>query len=346
MTTSLEPIPNVSGAVDGARSRRVLRAVAPYRWVAIRLGLGLLTLFIVSLLIFVATSVLPGDAARAILGRQARLEALVQLRHELGLDRPLVDQYLSWISGVLTGDLGTSLTAQVPVSSLVGPAAANTFTLMFLGLLIAVPLSIGIGCITAVRRDTRVDRLAQFASLILTATPEFIIGIVLVLVFSTAVFQVLPAVALIPAEDSAFQHLDQLVLPVATVVLLITPYLVMLIRAAVIDALESEYVVMARLKGLSERRVVLHHAFRNALAPTLQALALSVAYLTGGLVVVEFLFNYPGLGGALANAVATRDLPMIQAVVLTLAATVIVANLLADLLTVLATPRLRTGGRR
>ena len=339
----------ISQPVPVRRARRAAARLIPtgiYGWIAGRLLLCVFTLVVVSLLIFAATTILPGDAARAILGRNVRPEALATLREQLGLDRPVTAQYFSWVKGVFTGDLGESLTARQPVGSLAVPAAVNTFTLMFITLVISVPLSILIGCVSAVRRDRAFDRVTQVTSLILAAVPEFIIGMVLVIVFATTAFQVFPAVTIIPADERAYGNLDQMVLPIATLVLMTIPYLALTVRASVIEALESEYVVMARTKGLSERRVVLRHALPNTLAPAFQAIALTIAWLAGGLVIIEFLFNFPGLGGALQNAVTTRDLPMIQVITLILATVVVLSNLLADVLTVLVTPRLRTGRRR
>jgi peptide/nickel transport system permease protein len=176
--------------------------------------------------------------------------------------------------------------------------------------------------------------------------PEFVTGMVLVILFATVVFPVLPAVALIPPDHLAHNYLEQLVLPIAALTLVTLPYLVLTIRSALCEALDSEYIVFARLKGLSERRIVYLHALSNTWAPLLQAVALTVAWLAGSLVIIEFLFNFPGLGGALQKSVTTRDLPLIQSVTLILAAVTIAANLLADVLTVLTTPRLRTGGRQ
>jgi peptide/nickel transport system permease protein len=240
--------------------------------------------------------------------------------------------------------MGRSLATRQPVSSLIADRIVNSLTLLVFALAISIPLSGAIGAATAIRRDRLFDNTTQVVTLVLTALPDFVIAMTLVVVFATTVLTVLPSVALIPPGESALSHPRVLILPVATLVLAVVPYLSRLARASIIDVLESEYVQMARLKGLRERRILIGHALPNALVPGIQASALSVAYLLGGIVVVEYVFRYPGLGSALTDAVANRDLAVIQAVVLVMAATVILANLVADVLTVLVTPRLRTGG--
>lgn len=336
--TAAHPLPEV----EQPAAARMLAGLRRSKWILWRLAFGVLTLLLVSILIFLATSVLPGDAARAILGYDASDAAVAELRAQLGLDRSPLAQHISWLGGVLQGDLGMSLTARQPVIDLVGPRAVNTAALLVVSLVVAVPLSLLLGCWTAVRRDGLLDRVVQGAALVLMAVPDFIVGLILVLVFATTVLHLLPAVTMLPFGESAFQHPNVLILPAATIVIALVPYLILMVRAAMIDALESEYVEMARLKGVRERRIVFMHALPNALAPILQALALATAWTAGGIVVVEFLFNYPGLGSGIANAIASRDVPMIQAIALILATLIVVTNLIADVLTVLTTPRLRT----
>jgi len=302
-----------------------------------------MVVFAASLLVFFATQALPGDPAEAILGRQATPEALAQLRASLGLDQPMYTQYVDWVTSLFSGDLGSSLASQAPVGSLLGPALTNSLSLLLMSAIVAVPLSITLGVLTAVRRGGAVDRTSMVGSLVLTAMPEFVIAMILIVVLSTTVFKVLPAVAVIPPGSSPFLHPMEMVLPVLTLVLAVVPYLYRLVRATMIDVLESEFIAMARLKGVPERRVVWKHALPNALIPVTQASALVLAYLLGGIVVVEFIFGYPGLGTLLTDAVGQRDLPVIQAVTLVIAAGVVLFNLVADLLTVVLTPRLRTG---
>lgn len=311
-------------------------------WIARRLAVSILVLVGVSLLVFAATQALPSDPAVQILGRSAAPEQLEALRHELGLDRPLVSQYLHWAGDLLQGSLGDSLSTREAVSSIVGDRALNSFALVLLSALVAVPLALVIGTIGAVRRDRAFDHISQTALLVITAIPEFVVGLILLIVFSTTVLTWLPAVAIIPPGDSGFSHPKELVLPVATLVLVVLPYLTRLHRAVMVDVLASEYVQMARLKGLPERVVIRRHALRNALVPAVQGTALTLVYLTGSVVTIEYLFAYPGLGSALAAAVQGRDLPVVQGIVLLFAATYVVFNLVADVLTVLLSPRLRT----
>ena len=305
--------------------------------------MGLLVVFAASLLVFFATQALPGDPAEAILGRQATPESLAHLRASLGLDQPVPIQYFEWVMSLATGDLGLSLSSQTPVSSVLGPALTNSLSLLFMSAVISVPLSIALGVMTAVRRDGLIDRGSMVGSLVLTAMPEFVIAMLLVVILSTTVLHVLPAVAVIPPGSSPFLHPLEMALPVLTLILAVVPYLYRLVRATMIDVLESEYVAMARLKGVPERTVIWRHAIPNALIPVTQAAAVVLAYLLGGIVVVEFIFGFPGLGTLLTDAVGQRDLPVIQAVTLVIAVGVVLFNLLADLLTVLLTPRLRTG---
>ena len=314
-------------------------------WLIRRLGLGVVVLFVVSLIVFFATQALPADPARAILGREATPERLDALRAQLGLDRPILEQYIEWLGGALRLDFGTSLAADESVGSLLAGPLVNSLVLLLMAGGIAIPLSVLVGGVAAVRRDGPLDKSVLGALLLLTAVPEFVIGLVLVILFSTTVFTVLPAVALIPPGESPLGHVDELVLPVATLVLAVVPYLARLVRASMIDALGSDYVEMARMKGMPERIVMRRHAIPNALVPTVQASAIVLAYLLAGIVVVEFIFRYPGLGTELTEAVDARDVPVIQAVVLIFATGVVLFNVLADVLTVLLTPRLRTGPR-
>jgi peptide/nickel transport system permease protein len=310
-----------------------------------RLLTGLAVLFVVSLIVFAATQALPADPARAILGREATPERLAALRAELGLDRPTVEQYLDWLGGVVTLDFGSSLAAREPVVDMLSTPLRNSIILLLLAAGIGIPLSVVLGALAALRRDGWFDKTLLGVVLLLTAVPEFVIGLLLVILLGTTVLTVLPAVALIPPGESPLLHLDELVLPVATLVLAIVPYLSRLVRASVIDALSSDYVEMARLKGMPELVVLRRHALPNALVATVQASAVVLVYLLAGIVVVEFIFRYPGLGTALTDAVDARDLPVIQALVLIFATGAVLFNAVADTLTVLLTPRLRTSRR-
>lgn len=313
-----------------------------FLWILRRALLSLIVLFGVSVLIFLATQALPGDPAVQILGHTATPEQLDELRKQLGLDQPLLNQYLTWLGNVLTGSLGQSLTSPQSVSSLLIDRGLASLALVLSSALIAIPLAVVMGSVGAVRRDRPLDHATQGIFLVLTALPEFVIGLGLLILLGTTVFKVLPTVALIPSGGAAFTHPKELALPVLTLVLAVLPYLTRLQRAAMIDVLESDFIQMARLKGLPERIVVRRHALRNSLVPVVQGSALTLIYLTGGIVAIEYLFAYPGLGSALTTAVAGRDLPVVQAIVLLLASVYVVVNLVADLLTVLLVPRLRT----
>jgi peptide/nickel transport system permease protein len=307
-----------------------------------RIALGLLTLFMVSLVVFAATQALPGDAAHAILGKSATPERLTALRAQLGLDRPKTTQYALWLKGAVVGNFGTSLAQGTSVTSLLGFRLKNTAALVFWSALISVPLSILIGAYSAYRRDGPFDTAHSVVSLSLASLPEFVIGILLIMLFATQVFHVFPAISRIPSGQSVWSSPERIVLPVLALVLSVQPYISRILRASLIDVMESDYVQMARLKGLKERTVVARHALPNGLAPTIQATAISLAWLAGGVVVIEYLFAFPGIGSLYVDAVGSRDVPVIQAITLIIAALYIGLNLAADIITILISPRLRT----
>jgi peptide/nickel transport system permease protein len=306
-----------------------------------RLLLGLMVLFFVSLVVFVATQAL-GDPARAILGRNATPEALAALHAQLNLDQPLPQQYLSWLGGLLHGDLGNSLAAQEPVSTLLGPRLVNSAVLVFGAALISIPIAIFIGAYSALRREKSFDNVSSNLMLVLAALPEFVIGVGLVILFATTVFHWLPAISPVPPGQRPWNDLTILILPTLCLILAVAPYVSRIMRASMIEVLESDYVEMARLKGLPERIVLVRHALPNAIGPVLQVIAINLAYLAGGIVVVEYVFNYPGIGSALQDSVVNHDLPVVQALAMLIAAIYVVLNLLADVATILVTPRLRT----
>jgi peptide/nickel transport system permease protein len=315
------------------------------RLIARRLALGVLTLFLISVVVYGAVLALPGDAATAILGRQATPERIAALRDQLHLDDSVITQYLDWIGGVLTGSFGESAATQQPVSELLSDRVANTAFLVFVAAVVAVPLSIGIGVWTAMRRDRAVDHVISTSTLVLAALPEFVIGIGLILLFATSVFHWFPAVSLLAPDERAWSDPSVVVLPAATLVLAVTPYISRIMRGSMIEVLESEYVTMARLKGLHERTVIWRHAVPNAIVPAIQVTALQLAWMAGGVVVVEFVFSYPGIGALFIDAVDNRDMPVVQTITMLAAAIYVVLNLLADLATIAVTPRLRTEAR-
>ena len=310
-----------------------------------RIGLGLLTLWLVSLIVFAAVLALPGDAATAILGKEATPDRVAALREQLHLNDSVISQYFQWLGGLLTGDLGTSAATQEPVSDLLSARVGNSVFLVVVASLVALPLSLLIGVWTAMRRDRPVDHITSTVTLVLAALPEFVIGIALVLLFATSVSHVLPAVSILPPGTHAWEDPKVVVLPAATLVLAVTPYISRIMRGSMVEVLESEYVTMARLKGLPERTVIWRHAVPNAIVPAIQVTALQLAWMAGGVVVVEFVFQYPGIGAALVDAVALRDMPVVQTVTMLAAGIYVGLNLLADIATILVTPKLRTAGR-
>ena len=310
-----------------------------------RLAQGVLTLFLISLIVFAAVLALPGDAATAILGREATPDRVAALREQLNLNDSVVTQYLDWIGGVLTGSFGESAATQQAVSELLSDRVANTGFLVFVAAVVAVPLSIGIGVWTAMRRDRPADHITSTTTLVLAALPEFVIGIGLILLFATSVFEWFPAVSLLAPDQRAWTEPSVVVLPATTLVLAVTPYISRIMRGSMIEVLESEYVTMARLKGLPERTVIWRHAVPNAIVPAIQVTALQLAWMAGGVVVVEFVFSFPGIGSLFIDAVDNRDILVVQAITLLAAAIYVVLNLLADLATIAVTPRLRTEAR-
>lgn len=309
-----------------------------------RAGFGVITLVVVSIVVFLATQALPGDAARAILGKEATPERLEALRAQLGLGEPLATQYVHWLGNLFQFDLGTSLAAQRPVSEILGAASVNTAILMSCAAIIAIPVSIALGTLTAMSKDGTADRVTSVLTLVLAALPEFVVGILLVLLLATGVFHILPAVY-VDTGTSVLGRPEQLVLPVATLVLAVSPYITRIMRATMLEVLESEYVRQARLKGIAERTVIIRHAIPNAIGPVAQVIALQLAWLVGGVVLVEYLFRFPGIGFALTDAVTNRDMPLIQALVLVIAVFYVAVNLLADVITLMANPRVRTAQR-
>jgi peptide/nickel transport system permease protein len=325
------------------RGPRFLRGLSGF--VIRRVALGAITLFLVSIVVFAATQALPGDPARSILGRSATPESLAALREQLNLNRPVVEQYTDWLAGLLTGDLGTSLAAREPVTSLLGDRVLNSAFLVLLAAVVSFPLAVLIGALSARRRDGPFDHTMSIVTLALAALPEFAVGIALVILFSTSVFNLLPAISLIPPGSGPWNYPKELVLPTITLAIAVAPYTARIMRASMIEVLESDYIEMARLKGLRERNVLWRHGLPNAIPPTIQVIALNLAYLAGGIVVVEVVFGYAGIGAALVDGVQSRDIPVVQALAVLIAGLYVVLNLIADVATILVTPRVRTALR-
>ena len=312
-------------------------------WLARRLGLAVLTLWLVSILVYVATAAL-GDPIRAILGRDyaAQPARVAQLRDQLQLDDPLVVRYFRWLGGLLSGDPGDSIASQRPVADLISSTVVNTFVLVLIAAVVMIPVAFGVAMLSANFRRRRGDSIIQTVLLALAGLPEFVIGILLVALFATTVFQVLPAVTISSPRGHPWDDPSTMILPVATLVLAVAPYVSRIVRATLLEVLDSDYVELARLKGVPEPVVMRKHALLNAVVPGIQVIALQLAWLTGGVVIVEYLFNYPGIGAQLVDSVRNHDAPMVQALSMIIAAVYVVVNLLADLLSILLTPRART----
>ena len=302
---------------------------------------GVATLFVVSVIIFLATEVLPGNAAYAVLGHTASPAHLHLLERQLGLEKGIFAQYGNWLKGLFTGHLGTSLASGQGVWSLVEPELVNSAQLVVIAGVIGTVLGVAAGAIAALHKDGWFDHVTSVAALAVTALPEFVVAIMLISLFATLVTHLLPAVSIVPTGTYAWDIPKVLVLPVATLVIVIIPYTMRMMRASMIEALESDYVEMARLKGVKPWRVALVHALPNSIAPTIQVIGLNFLYLAGGIVIVENVFNYPGIGQGLINAVSNRDIPVIQFIVIVLAAFYVLVNIFTDVIALLATPRRR-----
>ncbi|WP_148575202.1 ABC transporter permease [Nocardioides caldifontis] len=312
-------------------------------WLLRRLGLAVLTLWLVSVLVFLATAAL-GDPVRAILGRDydTNVGRREQLEAQLGVGDSIVTRYFDWLGGLLTGDLGTSLANQQPVWGQISDTVVNTLVLVLLAALVMIPLAFGIAMISAHFRRRRPDTVIQTILLALAGVPEFVTGILLVALFSTSVFNIFPAVTLVSPGTRPWDSPEGMVLPVATLVVAVTPYVSRIVRATLLEVLDSDYVELARLKGIPEPVVMRKHALLNAIVPGIQVVALQLAWLAGGVVLVETLFSYPGVGRQLVDSVRNHDVPMVQALSMIIAGVYIVVNLVADVLSILLTPRART----
>ena len=313
------------------------------QYVLKRLGLALLTLVLLSLIIFFAGSVLPGNPGRAILGPFASEHAVQALNQTLGVNRPLIAQYWSWVTGILHGDLGTSYQYRAPVSSFLFPALGRSLKLAILAFVILVPLSILGGVLAALYRGRFVDRSISVTGLSLTSIPEFVSGIVLIVVFAIGL-KWFPVTATPPPGASPLVQLRYLILPAIPLVLVLFGYIARMARAGTIEALDSDYVRTAVLKGLPRTTVIRRHVLRNSLLPTITVIATQTGYLIGGLVIVETLFNYPGLGRLIVTAATNTDFPMLEAGILVIGIVYHGATLIADILYTILNPRIRFQG--
>ena len=312
------------------------------RFLLRRLGLALITLFLLSVIVFAISNVLPGNVGRAVLGPFATQESVDALNEQLGANRSVLTQYVDWAGGLPQGDLGTSLTKQVPVSDLLVPALENSFKLAFVAFLICIPLSILGGVIAGLRYGKLTDKTITVTGISFAAMPEFVTGIVLILVFGIWLGW-LPITAQWEEGASPITQVKYLLLPAMTLTLVLFGYIARITRASMIEALDSDYTRTAYLKGLPSSVVVRRHVLRNALLPTIAVVAVQIGYLVGGLVAVEILFNYQGIGLLIYEAARQKDLPLLTAGVLVIGVIYLVVTLIADILYAALNPRIRLG---
>jgi|SRR5689334_2540168 peptide/nickel transport system permease protein len=341
MTDLATPAPDVTTAAAPARTGS--SGSAWLKWLARRVGLAILTLWLCSVLVFFATAAL-GDPVRAILGKDyaASPERAAALASQLHLDQPVIVRYFDWLGGLLTGNLGNSIANGLPVGELVGDRIINSAVLVLLSAIVMIPLAFGLAMISANYRGRRADGIIQVVMITLAGLPEFVVGLLLVALFSTTVFHILPAVTIAGGGAPPWSNPASMILPVATLVIVVTPYVSRIVRSSLLEVLDSDYVELARLKGVPERVVMRKHALLNAIVPGIQVIALQLAWLAGGVVIVEYLFSYPGVGASLVDSVRNSDFPMVQVLAMVIATVYVGVNLIADILSILFTPRART----
>jgi peptide/nickel transport system permease protein len=316
-------------------------SASPVRsFIVARLSSGIVSIIGVSLIVFLGTALLPGDAASTLLGQNATPETLDALRRELGLDQPLYLRYLQWVGAALTGDFGVSLSSGQPVASLILPRLGNSLILAGAAAVVVLPVAVGGGIIAAIRRDTPLDAALGAISLVLVSMPTFMVGYLLVYFFAVRL-GLFPPLSVLRSNAGLGDWLYAIALPVLTLVMVAQAHIVKLTRAAILGVMASEYVLMAEVKGIPHRRIILRHALPNALSPILSICMMTIAYLIVDVIVVEVVFNYPGLGKLMVDAVAYRDLPMVQACGVLFSVIFISLNFTADLLAMLANPRQR-----
>jgi peptide/nickel transport system permease protein len=311
-----------------------------YRLIGSRLGLALLTLLIVSAIVFAMTGLLPGDAAQEALGQAATPEAVAALRHQFGLDQPAWQRYVEWLAHIVQGNFGMSMSNSLPVSGLIKSRLPNSLMLAGLTTVVAVPVALAIGILSAMYRGSWLDRVLNVLTLSTVAVPEFLVATIAVLIFAVKL-HLLPALSYLSSVSSFGDLLRIYAMPVMTLCCVLVAQMARMTRAAVLDQLSSGYVEMAVLKGASQVRVVLRHVLPNAIGPIANAVALSLSYLFGGVVIVESIFNYPGLASLMVDAVTNRDMPLVQGCVMVFCAAYLALVLIADLCQIISNPRLR-----
>jgi peptide/nickel transport system permease protein len=305
-----------------------------------RIGLGIVTLLVVSIVIFLLTQILPGDVASAVLGQGATKDNLATYRHELGLDQPAIYRYFSWLWGVLHGDFGVALTNKRNIADELEPRFRNTLFLASYAALIALPIAVGFGILAAIREGRLADRLANILALLAISMPEFFVGYLLILNFAVN-HEWFPSLATVNSSMSFGERVWTVTLPAITLTMLVTAHMLRMTRNSVLSIMSTPYVEMAFLKGLSRARVVTRHALPNAAAPIISVIALNLAYLVVGVVVVENVFTYPGIGQYMIDAVTKRDVPVIEACGIVFASVFITLNTFADVVAIILNPRLR-----
>jgi peptide/nickel transport system permease protein len=310
------------------------------RMIIQRILIGIVTLWVVSVLVFVGTAVLPGDVAEIVLGQTATPETLAAYRAERGLDQSLAIQYVSWVGNMMTGDLGTSKAGGASISSLIGGRLGNTMFLAGIVAIISVPLSVALGLLAAMYPATWIDRALTFGTLSLISVPEFFIATFMVLILAVNL-NWLPAIATLSPDDSFLKMMRGLAMPMLTLIIVVSAQMIRMTRAGILNVMNSPYVEMAILKGVPRTRIILRHAFYNAIGPIVNVIALNLAYLVSGVVIVETIFAYPGLAKLMIDGVQTRDLPLVQATGMIFTGTYVVLIILADVAAILSNPRLR-----
>jgi len=311
-----------------------------FKLLAQRIALALLSLLVVSVIVFAITAVLPGDAAQEQLGQDATPEALAALRAQMGLNVPAPQRYLHWLGGMLRGDLGMSSTTQLPVAELMGSRLPNSLLLAAVTALFSVPIALTLGVAAAVWRGSWFDRAASTGAVAVVSVPEFLVATLAVLVFAVEL-RWLPALSYVADIESLGQLLRAFAMPVLTLCCVIVAQMMRMSRAAVVDQLEAPYIEMVRLKGASPLRIVLAHALPNAVGPIANAVALSLSYLLGGVIIVETIFNYPGIAKLMVDGVSQRDMPLVQACAMLFCAGYLILVTTADIFGIVANPRLR-----
>jgi peptide/nickel transport system permease protein len=312
------------------------------RFIAKRVALGLVTLLLLSIIVFFMANVLPGNVARRVLGPFASPTAVAQLNHQLGTDKPLVTQYANQMKGYLTGDMGTTVATRQPVSDVLWPALGRSAKLAFLAFLIVVPLSILGGVIAALHEGSLRDRVITVGGLSATAVPDFVWAVVLLIVFSLGL-GIFPSTAAYPSGAGILTQIKYLLLPSFCLVFVLFGYIARMARAGTIEALDADYTRTAVIKGLPQRTVMRRHVLRNSLLPTIAVIATQVGYLMGGLVVIELIFNYQGIGQMIFRAAGQKDFPSLEAAVLVVGVVFLVSTLVADILYSVLNPRVRLG---